>query len=49
MASNPRGSKVGAYQTSLKELWDGADKDHWEVEAKDEMKDVYEYVASYLC
>jgi hypothetical protein len=35
-------SPVGAYQRALKELWEEADQDDWEAQAKTKGKDVGE-------
>ena len=43
LADDPRITHIGAYQRSLKELWEGADQDRWEDEAAvGEGKDIYE-------
>jgi hypothetical protein len=41
LSRDPEASAVGAYQTSLKELWAKADHDHWEEEALKEAGDIH--------
>jgi hypothetical protein len=44
MANDPKASGVGAYQTSLKELWEETNQRYWEERAAGESKDIHECV-----
>jgi hypothetical protein len=42
LASDPKASAVGAYQTALKELWGDANQKYWEQRAIGDSKDIHE-------
>jgi len=48
LSRTPGTTHIGAYQTSLKELWDKADQDHREKEVLGESRDMHECILTLL-
>jgi hypothetical protein len=50
LENDPKATPVGAYQVSLKELWEAANQKYWEQRAAELSQDIYEWVIfTLLC